>query len=80
MPRMRPVTNDAASEHEEDGRPGQVVGLAHAPERDPVDDARLERWVVEQHRDLRGVDDVGMMALTLMPCCAHSVAHWRVRS
>ncbi len=57
MVRTCPVTNDAASEHEEDRRPDDVAGLADAAQRDAVDDVRLERRVLEQHRDLRRVDE-----------------------
>src|SRR6187401_1979099 len=42
---------------EEDHGADEVVRLADAAERDPSDDAGLERRIAEEHRDLRGVDE-----------------------
>src|SRR3954452_20258637 len=42
---------------EEDDGAHEVIGCPDAPHRDPPDDARLERGVAEERRDLRRVDE-----------------------
>ena len=57
IPRIWPVTNEAASEQRKIAGPTRSSRLADPPERDPVDDAGLELRVGEQRRDLGRVDE-----------------------
>ena len=57
MVRMCPVTNDAASETRKIAGPTMSVVSPTRPQRDAVDDAGLERRILEQHRDLGRVDE-----------------------
>ena len=58
-PRTWPVTKAGGIRAEEHDRPGHVVGVADAAERDAGHDAGLEGGVVEQHRHLGRVHEGG---------------------